>query len=204
MWLSGVPLTEEHRSAMEQRARGLSATRAASNQALHARRRADVHASAKAQIGELSNGELFVAGVVAYWAEGAKNKPWRTGQPVQFLNSDPGLVLLFLAWLRMIGVKPDRLVFRVRIHQSADVGQALQHWSEVVGVAPTEIAVSLKRHNPRTVRKNTGAGYHGCLCVGVRRSSELTVRIAGWCEGLAVQAAGRLAAGSLADESGVV
>ncbi len=203
-WLSGVSLTDEHRSAMRKRGAGLSATRADANRALGARRRAEIRAAAKAQIGRLGNDELFVAGIVAYWAEGAKNKPWRNGQPVLFLNSDPGLVLLFLAWLRLVGVTPDRLVFRVRIHESADVPLALEHWSEVVGVPATEIAVSLKRHNPSTVRKNTGVDYHGCLCVSVRRSTELNLRIAGWCEGLGAQAARLLVTGSLGDQSGVV
>ena len=66
------------------------------------------------------------------------------------------------------------------------------------------VAVTLKRHNPKTVRKNTGADYHGCLAVTVRRSSALNLRITGWCEGLAAQASGLMAAGSLVDESGVV
>lgn len=29
---------------------------------------------------------------------------------------------------------------------------------------------TLKRHNPKTVRKNTGSDYHGCLAVRVRAS----------------------------------
>ncbi len=39
---------------------------------------------------------------------------------------------------------------------------------------------ALKRHNPRTVRKNVGADYHGCLIVGVRQSADLYRRIEGW------------------------
>ena len=65
---------------MRQRASGVSATRADANRALGTRRRADVRATAKAADRRgWAERELFVAGVVAYWAEGAKNKPWRTG-----------------------------------------------------------------------------------------------------------------------------
>ena len=39
---------------------------------------------------------------------------------------------------------------------------------------------TLKRHNPRTVRKNTRDGYHGCLRIDVRRSSGLYRQIEGW------------------------
>ena len=38
----------------------------------------------------------------------------------------------------------------------------------------------IKRHNPKTVRKNTGASYHGCLVIYVRSSADLYRRIEGW------------------------
>src|SRR5215472_12411772 len=39
---------------------------------------------------------------------------------------------------------------------------------------------TLKRHNPKTVRKNVGDDYHGCLRIDVRRSAGLYRRIEGW------------------------
>jgi hypothetical protein len=39
---------------------------------------------------------------------------------------------------------------------------------------------TLKRHNPKSVRKNVGADYHGCLRIDVRRSADLYRRIEGW------------------------
>jgi hypothetical protein len=39
---------------------------------------------------------------------------------------------------------------------------------------------TLKRHNPKTIRKNTGDEYHGCLRIDVRQSSSLYRRIEGW------------------------
>ena len=41
---------------------------------------------------------------------------------------------------------------------------------------------TLKRHNPKTVRKNIGDDYHGCLRIDVRRSSGLYRRIEGWAQ----------------------
>lgn len=38
---------------------------------------------------------------------------------------------------------------------------------------------TLKRHNPRTVRKNTGDAYHGCLVIYVRQSADLYRRMEG-------------------------
>ncbi|HWH27537.1 MAG TPA: hypothetical protein VNU26_01015 [Mycobacteriales bacterium] len=43
---------------------------------------------------------------------------------------------------------------------------------------------TIKRHNPRTVRKNVGADYHGCLCVSVVQSGDLYDRLRGVVLGL--------------------
>jgi transposase len=185
LWLKDLPLTEEHRIAIEQRK---VAGRARTVEALRGRRMArsqHTRDSAEGQIRELAESELFVAGVVAYWAEGAKGKPWSASPSVTFMNSDPGMIRLFLAWLTLLGIGPERLSYRVSIHESADVDAAVAFWAEVVGVAPSEfMRTTLKRHNPTTVRKNVGGTYHGCLAVRVKRSTELGRQIAGWFEGL--------------------
>lgn len=41
------------------------------------------------------------------------------------------------------------------------------------------LRTTLKRHNPKTVRKNTGEAYRGCLIVRVRRGRELYWMIEG-------------------------
>lgn len=196
LWLRDIPLTEDQQRALDQRAPAAISRRARARRASAAQRRTRIHNDARAQIANLSESELFVAGVVAYWAEGAKNKPWRTGARVAFLNSDPAMVTLFIRWLALIEIERDRLQFRVHIHESADVEGAVRFWAHVVGVDASAFdRTTLKTHNPRTVRRNVGDGYHGCLCVSVRRSTDLNVQIAGWFEGLAV-AAGRLRAPS--------
>ncbi len=52
--------------------------------------------AAAAQIGELTDRELLIAGAIAYWCEGAKSKPHRRSDQVNFINSDPALIRLFL------------------------------------------------------------------------------------------------------------
>lgn len=191
LWLRDVPLTEEHREVLRRRALEPFATRAEANRALGARRRAEIRESAKAQVTGLAESELFVAGVVAYWAEGSKNKPWRNSEAVSFMNSDAAMIRLFLAWARLVGVSDDRFIFRVLIHESGDVGASVRFWADVTGVPPDAVRTTLKRHNPKTVRKNTADDYHGCLSVYVRCSADLNLRIEGWFEGLA-EAAVRL------------
>lgn len=145
--------------------------------------RGKIVTSAAAEIGKLSNRELLIAGVIAYWCEGAKSKPWRRNDRVIFINSDPGLITLFLRFLEIAGVAKDQLTYRLSIHVSADVPAAERFWLEVTSAEPGQFQKpSLKRHNPRTVRKNVGDDYHGCLIVAVRLSAVLYQRIEGWAE----------------------
>src|ERR1700677_4627024 len=137
-------------------------------------RRASERAAAAGEIGDLTDRELLVAGAIAYWCEGAKRKPGRRDDRVVFINSDPCLIRFFLCFLHAAGVERDRLTYRVHIHETADVAIADQFWAEIAEVEVSQFKKpTLKRHNPKTLRKNIGDDYHGCLVIGVLRSAEL-------------------------------
>ncbi|MFI1470723.1 hypothetical protein [Streptomyces wuyuanensis] len=140
---------------------------------------------AAAEVGTLTDRELLLVGVGLYWAEGTKDKPHARRERVIFVNSDPRMITLFLAWLDLVGVERTRLRFHVMIHESADVHAAERYWADLVG---SDVAAfgktTLKRHNPKTVRKNVGTHYRGCLVIQVRRSAELYRRIEGWWYGI--------------------
>ncbi|MET9290540.1 hypothetical protein [Streptomyces sp. NPDC003077] len=141
------------------------------------------------QIGQLSDRELFLVGVGLYWAEGAKRKPHRKQDRVSFVNSDPDMIRVFLAWLRMLGVADDRRAFNVYIHETADARSAERFWAEVIGIDVEALGkTSLKKHNPLTNRKNVGADYQGCLSVRVAQGADLYRRVEGWWYGIVVGA----------------
>ena len=148
-------------------------------------RRAAERAAAAAQIGDLTDRELLIAGVIAYWCEGSKSKPYRRYERVVFTNSDPSLIRFFLRFLEATGTAAENLAFRVYIHESADARSAELFWLKVTGAQPEQfLSPALKRHNPKTVRKNVGEDYHGCPCIEVRRSSDLYRKIEGWAEAI--------------------
>jgi len=152
---------------------------------IRAARQQAVRDKAAAEVGALSDREVLIAGAVAYWCEGAKSKQHRPTDRVTFINSDPNLILFFLRFLAVAGVTSDRLICRVYIHESADVPATQAFWQTLTGLPADQFRRPvLKHHNPRTVRKNTGENYHGCLVIDVRRSSELYRRV----EGLAAAA----------------
>jgi hypothetical protein len=89
--------------------------------------------------------------------------------------------MFFLRFLDTAGVKRDDLIFRVYIHETADVEAAQRFWLELTGTEPGQFRRPvLKHHNPKTVRKNVGEDYYGCLRIDVRRSGELYLKIEGW------------------------
>ncbi|MCA1224271.1 hypothetical protein [Streptomyces sp. 8L] len=148
--------------------------------------------AAKAEIGRLTDRELFMAGVALYWAEGSKDKTYARRERVVFINSDPGVINLYLAWLDLLGVERGRLRFRVSIHESADVEAAEQYWADLTRTDTSAFQrATLKKHNPKTVRKNVDEGYRGCLIVVVRQSAELYRRVEGWWSGMTVEGARR-------------
>ena len=181
LWLKDVVLTEEHKARLAMLKLQGSSKAGETNQARRIAREQAIIEAAAAQVGLLAESELFVAGLVAYWAEGAKTKPWRRQNTVDFINSDPTMVLLFLAWLRLLGIGREELTFYLSIHESADLAAAHAFWKSLIGAGPDRWRQPvLKRHNPKTVRKNVGDDYHGCLGIYVHRSSELYQRIEGW------------------------
>ena len=158
----------------------------AAERKLREARHANKRAAAAAEIGELTEREILIAGVIAYWCEGAKAKPHRQPYCVVFINSDPGLVRLFLRFLDAAGdVSRSDLVHTVCIHESGDTAAAQQFWQEVTGAGVEQFnKPSLKRHNPKTTRKNVGVDYHGCLRIGVHHSSALLRKIEGWAQAI--------------------
>jgi hypothetical protein len=181
LWVRDLPKPERRRTPEEASAiakRGWEATLKRREE-----ERQQVKQDAANRVGALSDRELFLVGVGLYWAEGSKAKPHRPQERVDFVNSDPGMIQVFLAWLDLLGVQHERVRFCVMIHESADVAGAERYWSELIGAEASAFNKTvLKKHNPKTVRKNTGENYRGCLVVRVRQGSDLYRRIEGaWC-----------------------
>jgi transposase len=191
LWGRDLPHPEPRCTPEEQRARmnaGLARLRAEQE-----RVREETKHQAAESIEELSDRELFTAGVALYWAEGQKSKPYQRREAVTFINSDPGVIQVYLAWLDLLDVPRERLRFRVMIHETADVATAERYWADLVDIDAAALQpTTLKKHNPKTVRRNVGDAYRGCLVVRVLQGAELYCRIEGWWGRIVAQTQTRL------------
>lgn len=132
------------------------------------------------ETGTLSDRDLLLVGAALYWAEGEKSKPWRPGERLGFINSDPDVIRVYCRWLDLLGVPDEDRRYVVSIHESADVHAAEQFWSDVVGIGIGRLGrTQLKRHNPIPRRRNIGASYRGCLVVRVLRGATFYRRMEG-------------------------
>lgn len=139
-----------------------------------------VKASAAAFVGSLSSRELHLLAVTAYWAEGCKDKPYARRETVAFINSDEGMIRLWVAWLDDIGFPEEHRRYSLSIHETADVPAATASWAAVLGVDVERFnPPTIKRHVPTTVRLNVGDDYRGCLVVRLVQCRVLYQQIEG-------------------------
>ncbi|MGI5398434.1 hypothetical protein ACQEVG_03040 [Streptomyces sp. CA-135486] len=200
LWVRDLPKPE--RRDPSQQAKLAARKRWEHELAVRDGKRQQTKAAAAREVGSVTDRDLFVVGVALYWAEGSKDKPYDRRENVTFINSDTDVIEVYLAWLDLLGVKPEHLRYRVMIHESADTEAAERYWAELVGVdVSTFQKTTLKKHNPKTVRKNIGENYRGCLVVRVAQGADLYRRIEGWWSGMATVATARRKPG---DRSGKV
>jgi transposase len=182
LWVKHIPLDPDSDRAREKQehAAKMVAGRWEAHRAERDRREAEVRGGMAAELGQIDGRDLLLAGALVYMCEGAKSKPWRRLDRLNFINSDPRILRLFLRFLAVQGRPADTLRYRVHIHETADAGAAGDWWAACLEV-PRELfgRPTIKHHNPATVRANTGDDYHGCLIITVPKSRELYWKVEG-------------------------
>ncbi len=138
------------------------------------------------EIGSISKRDLWLIGIALYWAEGAKEKKYRTGEQVMFANSDPRMVNLFLKWLKQMKIAEIDFVFEIYIHEMYrnKAKSIVKSWSVLLNRPSDAIfRVYFKKDSKRreTYRQDE---YIGLVRVGVRKSVDLNRRIEGWVRGI--------------------
>jgi transposase len=181
-WVKHIPLDPDTQRAQDKRKHSekMTAARWETHREERDQRQAEVHAAAVVDVGTLSERDLLVVGAAIYWCEGAKSKPWRRSDRLVFINSDAGLLALFLRFLESVGCRREDLKYRVHIHENADAESAGAWWADRLGLPPERFRrPTLKKHSPTTRRINVGDDYRGCLVIEVPQSRELYWRVEG-------------------------
>jgi len=92
------------------------------------------------RIGNLSRRDVLMIGLALYWAEGhkrliVKDGKKRTYHPIALTNSDPGIVKIFIRFLReTFGVVPRDIKVELRLFEHQDAGRAIDFWSKATSI----------------------------------------------------------------------
>lgn len=187
-WLRSVDISELQREklAKKKRLAQLKGAEARRRQRIECTQK--IYQEAENDIDKISTRELWLIGIILYWAEGEKEKFYRTGCRVTLANSDPKIISIFLKWLLCIcKIKQEKIIFEIYVHESHEdrVKMIKQYWQEKINF-PKEYfnRIYFKKCNTRTNRKNINTSYYGLIKIKVRASSALNRRIYGWTQGI--------------------
>lgn len=99
--------------------------------------------------------KLFLA--LLYWGEGAK-----TGNRLNFINSDPEMIKLYLYFLRTsFNINEDKLRVWLHLHDYHIKIEMIEYWSKITGIPKNQFSIYNKPHTGI----NKKPGYKGCLSI---------------------------------------
>ena len=141
-----------------------------------------IYQEAEKDIKKITKRELWLMGIMLYWAEGSKEKSRAVG--IQFSNSDAFMIKLFLKWLfEICEINKERVRFEVYIHENHKyrLNKIIRYWTEQIGFSKKYFSnIYFKKGNPKTKRTNVGKSYYGVVRIKVKSSSNLNRKISGW------------------------
>jgi len=89
--------------------------------------------------------DIEEVGALLYWCEGSKREDDRR---VEFVNSDPKMVAVFMKYIRAKGVDEGRLRIRLGIHVQDNERECKKYWMGVTGLSDSNfISTVVKGHS---------------------------------------------------------
>ncbi|MBI5700835.1 hypothetical protein HZC34_03185 [Candidatus Saganbacteria bacterium] len=150
----------------------------------------EIMEKAKKQVANISinKKDLWLMGIMLYWAEGAKEMDNGRSTGIRFSNSDPFMLLLFRKWLiDVCNVSLHDIKYEIYIHENSanNLGEVKKYWSNCLGEKIDRFPlVYFKKFKVKTNRKRIGREYFGLLNIRVIKNTHLNREIRGWIEGI--------------------
>jgi hypothetical protein len=174
-WCRDIVLTpgQEARLRMLNHPQSVRRQVGASNRRRNLERVEALRSAARDEAQALIGDPFWIAGVVAYWAEGSKQGS------LQLSNSDPGLLLFFINWSsKYFGLTLDRFTLALHLHDGQNESERKDFWSRITRIPVTQFRKTWIKPEGTGHRKNVL--YNGTARVRVSRSGALLHRVLGW------------------------
>lgn len=123
---------------------------------------------------ELFDDPLWIAGVVLYWAEGAK-----TNRRLELAHTEPSALILFRKWARRFHDPAAQFRASINLHADNDETQARGWWAARLGLDPIDdFTKSFIKPDGTGHRKNHLP--HGTCRLTMRTSTDAWLRTLAW------------------------
>lgn len=126
----------------------------------------------------LSLKELWLIGIMLYWAEGGK-----TQRLVRFSNGDPEMIRIMMKFFRLVCKVPESK-FRgyIHIHPTLDHLQAEAYWSNIASIPKEQFFKTYRKKNISSNNKRNSLPF-GVFDIYVL-DTKLFLKISGWALGI--------------------
>jgi len=140
------------------------------------------------EIRAISKYELKLVGIALYWGEGYKNKNVIPSQKhIQFANSDPKMVSLFLRFLReILKVPEEKFKLSIRVHPNINVRLATKFWAKITKISKERFYITTQISRASKGKRPSNSLPYGTLSLEVHSRQKFS-QIKGWIDGLIKQ-----------------
>ncbi len=181
LWLRSVNLSKKQNQRLTEKKILAQKRGAKARKNIRISQTQDIFNKTKNDLGEILKDGLWLAGIMLYWAEGAKQKENNPSSPIRFSNMDDKMIRLFVEWSKnYLGIKKEDITYDLYIHESGNMEKSLNYWTNRLGCRESNIRVYLKRSKLKTNRKNIGENYYGVIRINIKKSSALNRKISSW------------------------
>ena len=158
IWLRDYPLSRERinslRGNSEQRIERYRKTRAKNREA----KQSEVYRKMSLEINTLSQRELFISGIILYWAEGTK----ASKGTIIMTNTDPGMLKFFMKWLDLMEVPRAKVKGYLHLYSDMDVALETKFWADSLSLPVSAFRKAYIKESGVMKRKNyKGRFGHG-------------------------------------------
>ena len=178
-WCSSVRLTEEQIEAIKSRRAPKPGIPRDTNRKRRKQIR-ELRETARAQGTELMTDPFWIAGLVLYWAEGAK-----TRNRVSMANTDPRALRLFITWLRTYINPSAEFTLHLHLHEGNDEEAAKRFWRNETSLRSAKFIKTFIKPQGTGHRKNHLK--HGVCTVRMKRPADAWNIIMEWIDLVAEQ-----------------
>lgn len=129
-WLSGMPLSDEEIRKLRDTnpiriEKYRNTMKAKKEEKLHL-----AYEMISSKIKEISERELFIAGLFLYWGEGSKTRSTAIG----LTNTNPYMLIFFIKWLKFFNVPSNKLKVHLHLYSDMNIQKQIKYWSKILGI----------------------------------------------------------------------